>query len=85
MTTATKKFYIIYWHQSRHIGHLDGCDLVFATSKREARAIYKLNHFSPIDEVIAEGEGHDWVFSGITNDEGDKARVDGIVNLETGS
>lgn len=85
MTTATGRFYIIYWHQPRDIGHLDGWDLVFATSQREAVKAYRVSHFSLIDYIIAEGDGHEWVFNDLTNLEREKARGGEVVNIETGS
>jgi len=86
---AQGTYYIVHWHQAH--GRMNGWDLVYATNKREAREIYHIKHYSPIDGIIAEGattgkdvEGQ-WYFDGITEQERETARVGGIADIEAGT
>ena len=76
------KYFLIYWHQKP--GRLSGCDLVYASDKRQARKIYQQYHYSPIDKIISRNEAPE-LFEGITSREFLKARRTGICDLEAGT
>jgi len=85
MAKKKEKFYMVNWHDRD--SNLSGSDLVHASSKKEARQIYRGEHYSPIDEIIEEGVDDlmKWMFEDITKKERNQAKKTGIINIESGT
>jgi len=78
-------FYLIYWYKKDRPDY-NGHDLVYAKNKREARASYKLQHYSPISVVLGPGdEDYDMLIEGIDYEEFAAARTGEVVNIEEGT
>ena len=79
------QFYLIYWYKKDRPDY-SGHDLVYAKNKREARAMYKLSHYSPISAILGPGdEDYDEMIENISYDEFNAARLFEVVNIEEGT
>lgn len=83
------QFYMVSWHDPH--SRYSGWDLVYAQNKREARRLYKQEHYLPVHSVAsmeeeASREPQDGgLFCSVTPEEFERARRGEVVTIEEGT